>query len=121
MVDSGEARIDGAPADSLIVLDALRPVQDPEIDIGIVDLGLVHRLEVDTSGNVILILTLTVPECPFARVIALRAMTAVKAVPGVRRIEVRLDPSVGWTPARLSPEARQRFQTLFPDEPGTGR
>ena len=121
MSGTGTVPADGLPVDSARVLDALREVQDPEIDISIVDLGLVHRLAVDPDGNVQLTLTLTVPECPFARVIALRALNALRAVPGAGRVDVRLDPSVGWTPDRLSPEARQRFRILFPDEPGTGR
>ncbi|HDQ99603.1 MAG TPA: DUF59 domain-containing protein [candidate division WOR-3 bacterium] len=121
MSGTGTVPADDAPTDSTRVVDALREVQDPEIAVSIVDLGLIHLLAVDPDGNVALTLTLTVPECPFARVIALRALNAVRAVPGVGQIEVRLDPSVGWTPDRLSPEARQRFRTLFPDEPGTGR
>ncbi|MFO7638019.1 MAG: metal-sulfur cluster assembly factor [bacterium] len=121
MSGTGTVPADRLPTDSARVLDALREVQDPEIDIGIVDLGLVHKLNVDSSGNVILTLTVTVPECPFARVIALRALNAVKAVPGVGRVEVRLDPSIGWTPDRLSPDARERFKNLFPDEPGASR
>ena len=121
MSGTGTVPADRLPTDSARVLNALRDVQDPEVDINIVDLGLVHRLAIDPDGNVELTLTLTVPECPFARVIALRALNAIRAVPGVKRVEVRLDPSIGWTPDRLSPEARERFRTLFPDESGAGR
>jgi metal-sulfur cluster biosynthetic enzyme len=121
LVDSGTVAPDSLPTDSTRVLDALRPVQDPEIEIGIVELGLVHRLRVDSSGNVALTLTLTVPECPFGRVIGLRALAAVTAVPGVRRVEVRLDPSTGWTPERLGPEARERYHRLFGHDSDTGR
>lgn len=72
--DSGTVPADDIPTDSARVLDALRRVQDPEIDISIVDLGLVYRLAVDPDRNVGLTLILTVPECPFARVIAANAL-----------------------------------------------
>lgn len=121
LTGEGSVPADSLPTDSLRVLAALRPVQDPEIDIGIVDLGLVHRLAVDRGGSVTLTLVLTVPECPFGRVIGRRALDAIIAVPGVRRVTVRLDPGVAWTPERLSPDARRRYRRLLPDDSGAHR
>ena len=42
---------------------ALRGVKDPELDLNIIDLGLVYDIEVE-SGNVEVKMTLTSPACP---------------------------------------------------------
>lgn len=119
--DWGTVPADSLPTDSPRVMGALREVQDPEVPISIVDLGLVHELTVLPAGDVELTMILTTPECPFPRVIAQRAMNAIKAVPGVRRVDVRLDPSIAWTPDRLSPGGRRLFPGLFPDDSKPGR
>jgi len=46
------------------VVDALRAIQDPELPVNIVELGLLYRLDVDTAGRVTLDMTLTAPTGP---------------------------------------------------------
>jgi metal-sulfur cluster biosynthetic enzyme len=92
---------------------ALGRVLDPEIGISIVDLGLVGVLHIDSAGNVKATIILTTPECPYARQLGKLAAKEVIAVQGVRRVEVRMDPTIPWDPSRLSPEARERYQRMF--------
>jgi metal-sulfur cluster biosynthetic enzyme len=96
-------------------------VLDPEIDISILDLGLVHLLHVDSAGNVSVTIALTTPECPYGRQLGADAVREIKALPGVRRVEVRMDPAIPWDPTRLSAEARERYRRRFTDDSGTGR
>lgn len=117
----GKVPADSCPSDSARVFAALIPVQDPEIDLSIIDLGLVESLGVDSSANVRLVLIPTVPECPFARVIGLRALRAIESVPGVESIKVAIDPSIAWDPSRLAPGARDRFREVFGLEPADRR
>jgi metal-sulfur cluster biosynthetic enzyme len=121
MAGTGKVPADSLPADSARVFAALRPVQDPEIDLSIIDLGLVESLKVDSSANVRLTLIPTVPECPFARVISLRALRAIESVPGVESIRVAIDPAIAWDPSRLAPGARDRFRETFGIEPADRR
>lgn len=65
------------------VIDALRPVQDPELARSIVDLGMVRRASVDARGRVELLVALTVPGCPLKAEISNRVNGAVRALPGV--------------------------------------
>ncbi len=44
--------------------DALSYVFDPELEVDLVNLGLVYGIEHDADGTVVLMLTLTTPECP---------------------------------------------------------
>jgi len=119
--DSGAIPRDSLPTDSARVMDALDEVDDPELGFSIVELGLVHRLAVDSLGNAGVLMTLTMPECPFSRFLGEQALEAVAAVPGVRRVKVTVDPSIPWDPARLAGEARERYRSVFGNDPGNGR
>jgi ATP-binding protein involved in chromosome partitioning len=71
------------------VLEALRPVQDPEIQRSIVDLDMVRGISVD-DGAVRVGVALTVPGCPLRTEITRRVTDAVTALPGVTGVEVDL-------------------------------
>jgi len=101
--------------DSAAVMSALARVLDPEIGISIVDLGLVHSLRVDSTGNVNVAIALTTPECPYGRRFGSQAVKEALTVAGVHRVEILLNPSIPWDPTRLSPEARARYRSMFGD------
>jgi ATP-binding protein involved in chromosome partitioning len=69
------------------VLDALRPVQDPELHRSIVDLGMVKSIDVD-GGLVRLNVALTVAGCPLRTEITNRVTTAVEALEGVESVDL---------------------------------
>jgi ATP-binding protein involved in chromosome partitioning len=79
------------------VLEALRPVTDPELGISIVDLDMVKALDV-RRGRVSVTVALTVPGCPLREEITRRVTAAVETLKGVR--EVRVELTV-MTPAEL--------------------
>jgi metal-sulfur cluster biosynthetic enzyme len=111
--DSANVPAGTPPPDSAAVMSALGRVIDPEIGISMVDLGLVAALHIDSSGTVKATINLTTPGCPYARQLGAQAVKEVIAVPGVRRVEVRMDPTIPWDPSLLSPEARERYQRVF--------
>jgi ATP-binding protein involved in chromosome partitioning len=71
------------------ILDALRPVEDPELHRSIVDLGMVDRVEVD-GGDVTVGVLLTVPGCPLRAEIERRVTSALDGVAGVTGVRVEL-------------------------------
>jgi metal-sulfur cluster biosynthetic enzyme len=82
-----------------VVLDSLRPVKDPELDISIVDLGLVRGISVeDESGRVEIELTLTSPMCPLGPEIMAATKSAAEGVSGVAAAEVTLVWAPPWDP-----------------------
>ena len=111
--DSANVPAGTPPPDSAAVMAALGRVIDPEIGISIVDLGLVHTVHVDSSGNVDVAVALTVAECPAVSQLGVLTAEAVVAVQGVRRAKVRLDPRIPWDPSRLSPKARELYRERF--------
>ena len=69
------------------IVDALRPVQDPELHRSIVDLGMVRDVAV-TDGLVSLTVALTIPGCPLKAEISQRVHTAIRALAGVSDVNL---------------------------------
>jgi FeS assembly SUF system protein len=88
------------------VLDALKTVQDPEIPVNLVDLGLIYELVVKKGGIVFVEMTLTTPACPVAQSMPGEVKAAVAAVPGVNEARVKLVWTPTWTQDRMSEEAK---------------
>ena len=91
------------------VLAALRAVNDPEIGINIVDLGLVYEAE-RTAEGIDVKLTLSTPSCPMSEMLVEEAREALQArFADARSINVELVWDPPWTPDRMSEAARRRF------------
>jgi metal-sulfur cluster biosynthetic enzyme len=84
---------------------ALRKVKDPELNLSLIDLGLVYAVVV-AEGEVRVEMTLTSPGCPSGPEILSDAQRAVEAVEGVTKVEVVLVWSPYWTPERIDPKVR---------------
>ncbi len=87
------------------VRTVLRKVKDPELDLSIIDLGLVYEVEV-ADGDVHVQMTLTSPGCPSGPEIISEAQRAVEAMEGVRTAAIELVWSPYWTPDRIDPKVR---------------
>ncbi len=91
------------------VREALRSVDDPEVGMNIVDLGLVYRIDV-APELVRVELTMTTPACPMGVLITENADRAVRAaLPDSVAVEVALVWDPPWTPDLMSESARQTF------------
>jgi phenylacetate-CoA oxygenase PaaJ subunit len=84
---------------------ALSRVQDPELPIGIVDLGLVYGVEV-ADGDVRVELTHTAIGCPAIDMMREDVEAALLALPGIRSVRVDTVWDPPWTKARLTPRGR---------------
>jgi metal-sulfur cluster biosynthetic enzyme len=84
---------------------ALRKVKDPEINLNIIDLGLVYGVRVD-GNRVAIDMTLTSPACPAGPQIITDAERVVKALPGVGEVTVNLVWTPFWSPELIEPRVR---------------
>ena len=84
---------------------ALRKVKDPELNLNIIDLGLVYGIRVD-GNRVAIDMTLTSPACPAGPQIMTDAERAVKALPGVGEVTVNLVWTPFWSPELIEPRVR---------------
>lgn len=83
----------------------LRRVKDPELNLNIVDLGLVYDIVVD--GDAVRIdMSLTSPGCPSGPEIMGEAEQQLRSIPGVGDVVVNLVWSPPWTPERIEPRVR---------------
>ncbi len=91
------------------VRDALRLVDDPEVGMNIVDLGLVYRIDIGPE-RVRVELTMTTPACPLGDLITDNCRRAVGALlPEGVGVDIELVWDPPWTPDRMSESARQTF------------
>jgi metal-sulfur cluster biosynthetic enzyme len=84
---------------------ALRKVKDPDLNLNIMDLGLVYDVRV-TGSDVDVDMSLTSPGCPSGPEIMSDAERVLKALPGVGTVTVNLVWSPFWTPDRIEPRVR---------------
>ena len=84
---------------------ALRRVKDPDLQLNIIDLGLVYAIAVDGS-TVKVDMTLTSPACPSGPELMTNAENEIKALPGVEKVEVNLVWMPFWTPEKMEPRVR---------------
>jgi metal-sulfur cluster biosynthetic enzyme len=87
------------------VIEALRQVEDPELGMDIVDLGLLYDVEVE-NGNVKVIHTLTSMGCPVGPMIQQNVDEVVRALPGVDEVEIELTWDPPWSPEKMSDDAK---------------
>ena len=84
---------------------ALRRVKDPELNLNIMDLGLVYDIAVE-GNDVKIDMSLTSPGCPSGAEIMGDADKQLRAIIGVGSVAVNLVWSPPWTPDRIEPRVR---------------
>ena len=87
------------------VVEALREVEDPELGMDIVELGLMYDVAVD-GPKVKVTHTLTSMGCPVGPMIQEGIYESVARVPGVEEVEGELTWDPPWTPDRVSEDAK---------------
>jgi len=88
------------------ILNALKTVKDPELNVNIVDLGLVYTFQNQEDGVVDVEMTLTSPACPAGPEILRNAVAALETLEGVSKANVKLVMTPPWTPERMTDDAR---------------
>ena len=87
------------------VFEALRAVEDPELGMDIVELGLLYDVEID-GPKVKVIHTLTSMGCPVGPMIQENVDQVVRAMPEVEDVEVELTWDPPWSPEKMSDDAK---------------
>jgi len=83
------------------VLEAIRAVEDPEIGLSILELGLIYNTEI-VDNHVTVTMTLTTPFCPAGPLITSQVESVVKALPDVDDVDVDITFSPPWDPKTMA-------------------
>jgi metal-sulfur cluster biosynthetic enzyme len=87
------------------VREALRWVVDPDLQINIVDLGLIYGIELG-PGGVKVLMTLTSPGCPYGDLLVANVHDMVTMLRGVRKVTVELVWEPAWNPMMMNEDLR---------------
>ncbi len=87
------------------VRQALRTVKDPELNLSIIDLGLVYDVAVE-DGTVHIRMTLTSPGCPAGPQIMNDIHKTLRPLEGVQDVDIEIVWEPYWTPEQIDPKVR---------------
>lgn len=83
------------------IIEVLKPIHDPEIRIGIVDLGLIYDVDISDDGVARVKMTLTTPACPYGEMLLAMVHREVEQMDGVTKVEVILVWDPPWDPKEM--------------------
>lgn len=88
------------------IITVLQGVFDPEIPVSIYDLGLIYEINIDSDGDVDIIMTLTTANCPEAQSIPEKVADVVSCINGVREAKVQVIWEPSWNQDMMSEAAK---------------
>ena len=80
------------------IIEAIRPIEDPELHISLVELGLIYGVDVHEEGVIDVNMTLTSPACPVGPQIASAIQMTIKRLAGVNEVKINWVWSPPWDP-----------------------
>lgn len=89
------------------VLEALKPIEDPELHLGIVDLGLIYGADITPQSDgdeVKLTMTFTSPFCPYGPQLKASVQRTIATLPGVKAASVNIVFTPPWDPRTMASE-----------------
>ncbi len=110
------------------ILTALRDVNDPELPVNIVDLGLIYKVDLlpdpDAPGmlprqKVAINITMTTQGCPAHAMIIEQVKNRLSGLQELSFSEVTLVWEPAWTPDMISPAAQRKLGIAAYPEPAT--
>lgn len=88
------------------IIKELKTIFDPEIPVDIYELGLIYDVQISEEGEVLVIMTLTSPNCPVAESLPMEVEEKVRSVEGVKSAKIDLIFEPTWTKEMMSEEAK---------------
>ncbi len=89
------------------VMESLKPIEDPELHLGIVDLGLIYGVDVNPQpegDELKLTMTFTSPFCPYGPQLKTAVQRTLNTLPGVKATTVNIVFTPPWDPYTMASE-----------------
>jgi metal-sulfur cluster biosynthetic enzyme len=87
------------------IIAVLKPIQDPEIRVGVVDLGLIYDVNIEDDAAVEVKMTLTTPACPYGEMLLSMVHREVENLENVTSVKVTLVWDPPWDPKEMCSDA----------------
>lgn len=84
------------------IKEKLVNVKDPEVGLGVVDLGLIYDIDIKDDGEVRILMTLTTPVCPYGPELVDAVKLTVMQMEGVKKAEVEVVWEPPWNPEEMA-------------------
>lgn len=94
-----------------VVENKLRLVNDPELGINIVDLGLIYDIKVQRN-DIFILMTLTFPGCPLGGIIQKEIDEKIGSIKDVGEVKLEITFNPPWDFSRVSKEAKAELGML---------
>jgi metal-sulfur cluster biosynthetic enzyme len=92
------------------IKENLKSVFDPELNINVVDLGLIYQIELPETCTAKIVMTLTTPGCPLHDSIISGIRYCVLAMEEIDTADIQLTWEPAWTPDRMTDEGKKLLQ-----------
>ena len=94
------------------IREAMKQVEDPELSVNVVDLGLLYGVSFDENGKVILDMTLTSMGCPLTEQILGDSQAAVVPLDGVSSVDINWVWDPPWSPESMTDEGKLMMKVM---------
>ncbi|RDU36396.1 FeS assembly SUF system protein [Neobacillus piezotolerans] len=91
------------------IREELKCVLDPELNINVVDLGLIYGIQMSTERDVEITMTLTTPGCPLHDSITSGVKQRIEALEDIDTAMIHLVWEPAWSPENMSEEALKQL------------
>ena len=88
------------------VIRVLKTIYDPEIPVGIYELGLIYDVQISDEGEAKVLMTLTTPNCPVAESLPMEVEEKVGEIEGITKSKVEITFEPEWEKDMMSEEAK---------------
>ena len=94
------------------IVNELKTVFDPEIPVNIYDLGLIYQININEKNEVMIIMSLTSPNCPVAETLPMEVAQKIKILKGIRSFSLYLTFEPPWDKDKMSEDAKLALDIL---------
>jgi len=88
------------------ILEKLKSVEDPELGVNIVDLGLIYNIEVQAGATIFVEMTFTTPFCPYGSSLQSQVNEVLNEIENVKTVDVKVVFDPAWDKTMISDEAK---------------
>ena len=96
------------------VLEVLKSIVDPELQVSIVDLGLIYGVDFEEEGKKVSVrMTLTTPMCPYGPMLVNQVQDVLQCLPGIVEGNVVLVWDPPWNPREMASDEAKDLMGIW--------